>query len=307
MTIRPYIYAFHMPFFFLVSGILHKYDGTIQIKKYARTLLIPFLFFNAVFFVLKPICYWLGIWSNSRFEAFDEFFPMLWDFTRFEFIEVITGKNGINGPTWFIAALFWCKVFMDLLKKHKWLMVGFFALFLALFVIKNPMKGQNALFVRQACMTFPFYFVGCIGKEFFHRMSLAKVGWKVLLFVVAIAASCVMTHLNGRVSTVAGNFGNLPYKICIPVFYFNATVASIGILFLSSCFKENKWVKTTALALITILGVQNLFIYTLHSHVQNMFLLCAVLSILILICCVLIHQLLEKHCPVLVGKVKAKK
>ena len=307
MTVRPYIYAFHMPFFFLVSGILHKYDGTIQIKKYARTLLIPFLFFNAVFFVLKPICYWFGIWSNARFEAFNEFFPMLWDFTKFEFKEVISGKNGINGPTWFIAALFWCKVFMDILKKHKWLIVVYFVLFLSLFVIKSPMKGQNVLFVRQACMTFPFYFVGCVGKEYFHRMSLVKVRWKVLLFVAAIVASCVMTRFNGRVSTVAGNFGNLPYKTCILVFYFNAMMASIGVLFLSSCFGENKWVKTTALSLITILGAQNLFIYTLHHYVQNMFLLCAVLSIIILICCVFIHQVLEKHCPVLVGKTKSKK
>lgn len=26
-TIRPYIYSFHMPFFFLVSGMLHKDRG----------------------------------------------------------------------------------------------------------------------------------------------------------------------------------------------------------------------------------------------------------------------------------------
>lgn len=61
------------------------------------------------------------------------------------------------------------------------------------------------------------------------------------------------------------------------------------------------------MSLITVLGAQNLFNYSIHPFAQNSFLLCAVLSIPILICCVLIHRLLEKHCPVLVGKVKSKK
>lgn len=306
MTIRPYIYAFHMPFFFLVSGILHKYDGSIQIKKYARTLLIPFLFFNAIFFVLKPICYWFEIWG-SPFNSYTEFFPMCWAFAKSSLEEVFLGMNGINGPTWFIAALFWCKIYMDALKKHRWLLVVFFVLFCVLFVLKGPIKGRNVLFVRQACMAFPFYYLGFVCKKWFHEMSSVKPIWKMVFFAIAITVSLVITHFNGRVSIFAGNFGDLPYKTCILVFYFNAMMASIGVLFLSSCFGENKWVKTTALSLITILGAQNLFIYTLHSHVQNMFLLCAVLSIPILICCVLIHQLLEKHCPVLVGKTKSKK
>lgn len=306
LVIRPYIYAFHMPFFFLVSGILHKYDGTIQIKKYARTLLIPFLFFNAVFFILKPICYWYGVW-NSPFNSYTGFFPMLRDFSVSSLKSLLKGANGVNGPTWFIAALFWCKIFLDALNKHRWLSVVYLVLFCVLFVIKSPMKGQNVLFVKQACMAFPFYFLGFVCKEWFHKMSTVKLIWKILFFVIAIMVSLVITHFNGRVSVFGGQYGDLPYKTCIPVFYFNAMIASVGVLFLSSCFGENKWVKTMALSLITVLGAQNLFNYTLHGYVQNMFLLCAVLSIPILICCVLIHQLLEKHCPVLVGRVKPKK
>lgn len=306
MTVRPYIYAFHMPFFFLVSGILHKYDGSIQIKKYARTLLVPFLFFNAVFFVLKPICYWYGIWS-SPFNSFTEFFPMCWAFAKSAAMEVLLGKNGVNGPTWFIAALFWCKVFMDMLKKHRWLLVVYFVLFCLLFVIKSPMKGSNVLFVRQACMAFPFYYLGFVCKKWFHEMSTIKPIWKMVFFIIATTVSLVITNFNGRVSVFASSFGNLPYKICIPAFYFNALIASIGVLFLSSCFGENKWVKVAALSLITILGVQNLFIYILATYVRHSYLLCIIVAIPILICCVLIHQLLEKHWPVLVGKTKSKK
>ena len=48
-TLRPYIYSFHMPFFFLVSGMLHKDMGCIAWNKYFKTLLTPFLFFNLLF------------------------------------------------------------------------------------------------------------------------------------------------------------------------------------------------------------------------------------------------------------------
>ena len=305
LVIRPYIYAFHMPFFFLVSGILHKYDGTIQIKKYARTLLIPFLFFNAVFFILKPICYWYGVWS-SPFNSYTEFFPMCWAFAKSSVSEVFLGMNGINGPTWFIAALFYCKVFMDVLKKYRWTSVLFIALFCVLFVLKGPIKGQNVLFVRQACMAFPFYFLGFVCKEWFHKTSTVKIIWKIVFFVMAILVSLVITHFNGRVSIFSGKFGDLPYKSNIMCFYLNGMLASIGVLFLSSCFPENGIIKKVAMSLITVLGAQNLFNYSIRPFAQDSFLLCAVLSIPILICCVLIHQFLEKYCPVFVGKAKPK-
>lgn len=50
---RLFIYAFHMPFFFLVSGMLHKYNGKIQTIKYCKKILIP----AALYFMLFSIVY----------------------------------------------------------------------------------------------------------------------------------------------------------------------------------------------------------------------------------------------------------
>ena len=51
------ICGFHMPAFFIISGYLHKYPGTIVggIKKNIRRLLFPALLFSALCYV-----YWLG-------------------------------------------------------------------------------------------------------------------------------------------------------------------------------------------------------------------------------------------------------
>ena len=44
--VRLYIYAFHMPLFFLLSGYLHKNTSPgLLIGKSAKRLLIPFAFF----------------------------------------------------------------------------------------------------------------------------------------------------------------------------------------------------------------------------------------------------------------------
>lgn len=58
-----------MPFFFLVSGLLHKYTDKIQTKKYVFSLLIPFVFWNVLFVVLKPLLAWNDIW-NGEFSQY---------------------------------------------------------------------------------------------------------------------------------------------------------------------------------------------------------------------------------------------
>lgn len=53
---RDFIYSFHIPFFFLVSGMLHKFNGQIQWQKYLKSIGIPLLFFNCLyFFIVNPV------------------------------------------------------------------------------------------------------------------------------------------------------------------------------------------------------------------------------------------------------------
>ena len=59
---RNCIYAFHMPFFIMVSGMLHKDLGYIPIKKYIRTLIVPYIFANLLLLLLAPLCWKAGWW-----------------------------------------------------------------------------------------------------------------------------------------------------------------------------------------------------------------------------------------------------
>lgn len=48
---RVYIYAFHMPFFFMVSGLFHKYTGQFQWVKYFKRTIGNVLIFNLLYII----------------------------------------------------------------------------------------------------------------------------------------------------------------------------------------------------------------------------------------------------------------
>ena len=48
--LKHYLYSFHMPLFFILSGYFHKVDIQMNIiKKRFRTLIIPYVFFYITF------------------------------------------------------------------------------------------------------------------------------------------------------------------------------------------------------------------------------------------------------------------
>ena len=44
-NVSTFIYAFHMPFFFLISGIFYKYTGKINFTKHTKSLITPAFFY----------------------------------------------------------------------------------------------------------------------------------------------------------------------------------------------------------------------------------------------------------------------
>lgn len=299
MTIRPYIYAFHMPFFFLVSGLLHKYTDKIQIKKYVFSLLIPFVFWNVLFVVLKPVLAWNDIW-NGEFSQYTNWADYFFDFCKKGLLGILWGKNGIDGPTWFLFALFWCKLGTDLIIKNRYFVVIYLILyFVSVFV-------SNFIFIRQACMALPFYYVGYYIKNNGYDQIILKTGMnkKIWLSVLLLICSLILTKLNGRVSMVGGRYGDFPKYISFWIFYFNGLVGSLSVLFISSLFKENRWITYSAISLITILCVQNFFIYTFkHTHGWWNYLYNELwIALVILILCVIIHHFIDKYVPLAVGK-----
>jgi fucose 4-O-acetylase-like acetyltransferase len=94
-----FVYSFHMPLFFLLSGFFFKSAPTIlpRVVDLVRRRLVPVVFFNLL---LLPL--WL--WDESRGHS-----PLMRDAFRVV-LHALDGRPELNWVTWFLVCLFTCEV-----------------------------------------------------------------------------------------------------------------------------------------------------------------------------------------------------
>ena len=113
--VQNYIIVFHMPLFFFISGFLTKKEffNKNTLKKYWKTLILPYLLYNIIFYP-----YWVIRHSID--------FPNAgW----FDYIKPIIGTimlqhetvyyESLNGVTWFIESLLLMKIVLAICNKHR--------------------------------------------------------------------------------------------------------------------------------------------------------------------------------------------
>lgn len=103
MPIECYIYSFHMPLFFFISGILKKNKEQPLIsfvKKKAKTLLAPLIIWNIISTAILMV-----IGYNKHQLLYGTFF--------------INKELPANTPIWFLLNLFICEVLYEFLLSNK--------------------------------------------------------------------------------------------------------------------------------------------------------------------------------------------
>lgn len=104
--IRPLIYSFHMPLFFMISGYLEKkYSGSAisYIKKTAKRLLIPYLIYG----IISTLYVIFIVGSKDTIHTL---------------LCLCVGRpQGFAGPLWFVPVLFEIKIinmFLEYVESH---------------------------------------------------------------------------------------------------------------------------------------------------------------------------------------------
>ena len=105
------VYAFHIPLFFFMSGMMFNSDKYPSvwgfIKRRTKTLLLPYLVFSFITWIL-----WVGMRVVSN-DATDYWYPLLQTF-------IAQGSSGFlrhNIPLWFVTSLFVVEVLFYLINK----------------------------------------------------------------------------------------------------------------------------------------------------------------------------------------------
>ena len=253
---RHFIYAFHMPLFFFISGLVFdykKYNFRQTFKKSVKGILVPYVLFSLLSIVLWPL-------QIGNFEWTPYFIGK-------QLLGIIYANSqtlDFNLVLWFLPCLFVAKIlFAFLSEKIK------NTLALAVFLIGFSLLGYFAFLyfpdltlpfgIESAVTAVVFFGLGSIVRTNYYE-RLNKVNRKKLFYVLFIAISAVLISaalnfsLYGRqIDIRLNNLGN--YFL----FYLGALSGIITTVIISIFINKNR--------VLEYLGKYALVLFVLHNIV----------------------------------------
>lgn len=194
-----FIYSFHMPLFFMVSGFVavkvldfsKNQDRIHYIKEKAVRLLIPYF---AVGIFYMPIKFVLSSFAVKPYD-----FSSAW--------KILIGENP-NTVLWFLYTLFWVSVVSCMILNHKNLKVIFMisgCLSIISYVFGSPVEFTKYLF---------FYIAGIWLRKNYDRVLNWMKGKNVIIVAVIFLVANILlyiTQVGGFtfVTAVSGSFCTL--------------------------------------------------------------------------------------------------
>ena len=107
---RSIIYQFHMPAFFILSGMFFKKEYTenllLCVKDKLKHLWKPFVYSNMLFLLLHNILCRFGIYDSEMYRIGG----VRGHLKNALLITAFGYREQLTGPTWFLAALFWANI-----------------------------------------------------------------------------------------------------------------------------------------------------------------------------------------------------
>ena len=246
-----WIYHFHMPLFFFLSGVF--FSPTIQgLVKRVRQILIPYLIFGVLSFI-----YWRFAEMRFRplpenFDANMHFLDLFWQTERFRF----------NVPLWFLPCLLIVQtvgaVVFRFIKNQKVLI----ATVISWVLIANGIHvSSTAMWVNESFYAFPFFALGyLIGKERYIKMEAClsrKHDW--LYSILAVTGLLTVWFLSTRNDMMSSSYSN-----GYGAFFLIALVCIMCLFALLEKIRSGK-----IISILTWLGVNSLIIMCLHEPLKR--------------------------------------
>lgn len=197
LNLGKYIYSFHMPLFFFMSGGVFSYcyfeknKNKIQsvLFEKAKKLLVPFLFIG-IFYML-PIRYFIGL---------DEIFK----------ISVLNFLIGIKtGHLWFLWALFNIFILMFILLKY-----DYRKMILPVYILNIiSLKSSNYFMVSSTLKYFLWFYIGFIfyleKKFIYEKIKDQKSKISLLIKIIIIILLITLTMIKYETFLNSDSLGKL--------------------------------------------------------------------------------------------------
>ena len=186
LWIYKWVYSFHMPLFFFLSGFLFAYTYPANkmqgmrffpfMRKKVKRLLLPFLFINSVIFVIKSRFVPAELMQNPLTFSFSSWVEsMLWYPIGF---------------MWFLPTLFMIFVFFSLLRK--WIYVNVYLQMggvILLFVLSYVMPNMQFMQISVAVHYSAYFGLGILYCIYKGRIDAILLRYKYGMFLGSFALS----------------------------------------------------------------------------------------------------------------------
>ena len=251
-----YIYSFHVPFFFLLSGIVltNNKNFKTKIANNFKKIVIPYLLFSLLF-LIPYYFFGNGVSENLNRDV------------SFNFIDNIFGIfRGIsetipqNRPLWFLPCLFIVKTIYDLilckidLKKIKNFIL-LELLFIALGIVFQNIE-QLPWCINQSIVMLCFYNIGYAFSNKINSIKKVNIVFPIIFLIIGF----IFELLNGNINVMNNSYGNY-------ILFFASSIFTItGYILLFNKIKLTKLSKLT-----NFIGKNTLYILIFHKLIVVVF------------------------------------
>lgn len=252
-TLHRVIYSFHMPLFFVISGMFFRplKPLTENLRGAVKTILLPYLLLSIINlsicwihpYLHPELYYGMAGWRMFTSAVFGIFLGVD-QVTPYSYMPV--------GPLWFLVAMFLCRVICAML--YKWLRNEYISSIMVLLVaaLGICLSPSNLFSIKSAAMALPFYVMGFL---------IAKVDYKRLdkYFIPTIIGGglVILSPLNGQVELDGCLLGDN-----VLLTYLTAFLGSMAVI--NICARLADFLPNV----IHAIGAATLAILGLHSFVD---------------------------------------
>lgn len=244
--IRNFIFSFHMPLFFILTGYTMKKVNTWeqlvkQVKKDILRILVPCVVVQILNWVLNFIFFGGNLGEIVR--------KLIQQLVWASAVDV--GEYPALGALWFLVVLFWAKLgiaIIDLVfKNSNKLIVCLFLSFSSIIISSYHWLPQS---LDVALMAVLFLYTGRIIKEHYDMIE------KYASYIMSIAFVIWMWCWQNNLYVEMGTRSYPAYPLCV----IEAICGCLCVIYLSVCF-EKIWISK---AIIAPIGKSSLIILCIH-------------------------------------------
>ena len=243
-----YIYSFHMPLFFFLSGIFHRNEQfTNFLNKKFKRLIIPYLYYSILIYLFYLA--WFSVFLEIE------------SFNFKNILNIIPFNDTVSSPLWFLISLFEVSLIfflLELLFKND-LILTFLAILLGLILVLISKKVEvfvNYFFIASSCSMLMFFSLGHLIARFKSMLVTKKQHFIIIIFILFMASFLLLNlHYNNKVDVRSFYFGEVQW-VFPPIAILGIIVTLLGSIILGNIPILAK--------VLSYLGINSLGIFIIH-------------------------------------------